>query len=136
MMQVQQFIYLPLLLLAIFTSACSGSKEKTVHSKPEDVVLTAYNSLINGDYAKYVSCVQSNDSITESYRNGLINAAKQFMAREKEEKGGIASVNVISAKTNESGTYSLVMLSLCFGDSTSEEVAIPVVKINDSWRLR
>ncbi len=79
-------------------------KKVEKHSKPEDVVLAAYNN--------------------------------QFMAKEKEENGGIISVNVVDAKTNKSETYSLVMLILNYGDSTSEEVAVPVVKVGESWRLR
>ena len=75
---------------------------------------------------------QHNGKIPQS----LITAAKQFMAKEKEENGGIISVNVVDAKTNKSETYSLVMLILNYGDSTSEEVAVPVVKVGESWRLR
>ena len=43
-------------------------------------------------------------------------------------------MNVVDAKTNKSETYSLVMLILNYGDSTSEEVAVPVVKVGESWR--
>lgn len=127
--------WLTLLSLALVVS-CSDEKKVEKHSKPEDVVLAAYNNLIKGEYEKYVMNVQSCDSITEKYRKSLITAAKQFMAREKEEKGGITGVSVVNTKTNEAGTYSLVMLTLTYGDSTSEEVAVPVVKVDGSWRLR
>ena len=127
--------WLTLLSLALVVS-CSDEKKVEKHSKPEDVVLAAYNNLIKGEYEKYVMNVQSCDSITEKYRKSLIIAAKQFMAKEKEEKGGITGVSVVNTKTNEAGTYSLVMLTLTYGDSTSEEVAVPVVKVDGSWRLR
>ena len=127
--------WLALLSLALVVS-CGDEKKVEKHSKPEDVVLAAYNNLIKGEYEKYVMNVQSYDSITEKYRKSLITAAKQFMAKEKEENGGIISVNVVDAKTNKSETYSLVMLILNYGDSTSEEVAVPVVKVGESWRLR
>ena len=127
--------WLTLLSLALVVS-CGDEKKVEKHSKPEDVVLAAYNNLIKGEYEKYVMNVQSCDSITEKYRKSLIIAAKQFMAKEKEENGGIISVNVVDAKTNKIETYSLVMLILNYGDSTSEEVAVPVVKVGESWRLR
>lgn len=128
--------FLFVLLLLALVASCSDEKEVEKHSKPEDVALAAYNNLIKGEYEKYVSNVHSCDSITEKYRKSLITAAKQFMAKEKEENGGIISVNVVDAKTNKSETYSLVMLILNYGDSTSEEVAVPVVKVGESWRLR
>ena len=127
--------WLTLLSLALVVS-CGDEKKVEKHSKPEDVVLAAYNNLIKGEYEKYVMNVQSCDSITEKYRKSLVASAKQFMAREKEEKGGITGVSVVNTKTNEAGTYSLVMLTLTYGDSTSEEVAVQVVKVDGSWRRR
>ncbi len=124
---------LPALAFALACS-CGGGPER--HSTPEEAVLSAYGCLIRGEYEKYVSHLQSADSVPDSYRKGLATAAKQFMAREKKERGGITGVSVAKAETSKDGSYSLVTAVLEYADSTSEAVAVPAVKAGGRWRLR
>lgn len=128
--------YILFVCLAVVLASCSNEKQAEKHETPEEVALAAYNHLIKYEYEDYVKLVHSGDSITETYRQGLLATVKQFMARQNDEKKGIKSASVVDEKTVSNDNYALVMLILTYGDSTSEEVAVPVVKVNDVWRLR
>lgn len=122
--------------LAAVLVSCSNEKQAEKHETPEEVALAAYSHLIKDECEDYVKLVHSGDSITDTYRQGLLATVKQFIARQNDEKKGIKSASVVNEKTVLGDNYALVMLILTFGDSTSEEVAVPVVKVNDVWRLR
>ncbi len=124
--------------LTVLTISCSSEKKDSFVEKatPSEIVETAYNHLIKGEYEQYLLCVQSYDSIPERYHKSLINVLKQAAENEKKERNGIANVKAIAENTNEKDTYSVVRVDITYGDSTKEEIAVPVVKFNGKWRLK
>ena len=122
----------------VFLLSCkSESKEGIVEkSTPSEIVETAYGHLLKGEYDGYLSCVQSCDSIPERYHNSLVNVLKQAAENERKERKGIVSAKAIAENTNEKETYSVVRVDITYGDSTKEEIAVPVVKYNGKWRLK
>ena len=123
--------------VAFLLSCKSETKEGIVEkSTPSEIVETAYGHLLKGEYDGYLSCVQSCDSIPERYRKSLVNVLKQAAENEQKERKGIVSANAIAENTNEKETYSVVRVDITYGDSTKEEIAVPVVKYNGKWRLK
>ncbi len=124
--------------LTVLAISCSSEKKDGFVEKatPSEIVETAYNYLIKGEYEQYLLCVQSYDSIPERYHKSLINVLKQAAENEKKERNGIANVKAIAENTNEKDTYSVVRVDITYGDSTKEEIAVPVVKFNGKWRLK
>lgn len=134
-MKIRFLIVAALTVLAI---SCSSEKKDGIVEKatPSEIVETAYGHLIKGEYEQYLLCVQSYDSIPERYHKSLINVLKQAAENEKKERNGIANVKAIAENTNEKATYSVVRVDITYGDSTKEEIAVPVVKFNGKWRLK
>lgn len=122
----------------IFLLSCKSENKKGIVEKstPSEIAETAYAHLIKGEYDEYLSCVQSYDSIPQRYHNSLVNVLKQAAENEKKERRGMVSAKAIAENTNEKATYSVVRIYITYGDSTKEEIAVPVIKYNGRWRLK
>lgn len=131
-----RFPVLVFLAAALVSCSSDGGKKAVEKSTPSEIVETAYNHYIKGEYDMYLKCVHSYDSIPGRYFSSLVNVLKQAAENEKKERNGIVGVKAIAENTNDKGTYSVVRLDITYGDSTKEEIAVPVVKFNGKWRLK
>jgi hypothetical protein len=121
-------------IISVFLSSCS---KKT----PEDAAGKAaeeyYNYLIEGKYDQYVAAMDNSEGVPEGYRQQLITMAKQFVAQQKEERGGLKSAKrVNSVIDSATHTKADAFLEVCYGDSTSEEVVVPMVLKDGKWKMK
>jgi len=122
-----------LVLLIPLLAACSSP------SKEELAALAAkgyYQHLVDGEYEHFVDGRLMADSLPADYRSQLIEGYKQFIAQQQATRGGISEVRVSRAFTDSTTHYTSVLLMLCYGDSTSEEVVVPMVERNGRWRMK
>lgn len=125
---------LPLILLVVLLTACSSP------SKEEMATLAAkgyYEHLIKGETEQFLAGRVGADSLPESYRSQLLDAYRQFVAQQEQNHLGIQEVRVVRAQTDSLADYTNVFLTLCFGDSTNEEIVVPMVEQGEGrWRMR
>jgi len=125
---------LPLILLMVLLAACSGP------SKEEMASLAAkgyYEHLIKGETEQFLAGKAGSDSLPKSYRSQLLDAYRQFVAQQEQKHLGIQEVLVVRAQTDSLTDYTNVFLTLCFGDSTNEEIVVPMVEQGEGrWRMR
>lgn len=95
-----------------------------------------YDSLVQGRYAEYVDGFSNADSLPQSYRDQLVVNAKQFAAQQQSDHGGIADVRIVASRTDSINGRTDVFLLLCFGDSTKEEVVVPMVEHGGVWKMK
>lgn len=95
-----------------------------------------YDWLAEGKYDAYVDGFYRPDSIPGSYREQLITNAKMFAAQHREERGGIASVRLLRASADTARHVGSAYLLLCYGDSTKEEIVVPMVEHKGVWMMR
>ena len=95
-----------------------------------------YQHLIAGEYEQFVEGRLMADSLPADYRLQLIEGYKQFVAQQLEARKGIQEVTVSRAYTDSLADYTNVLLMLCYGDSTTEEVVVPMVEHNGRWRMK
>ena len=122
-----------LVFLIPLLAACSSP------SKEELAALVAkgyYQHLVDGEYEHFVDGRLMADSLPADYRSQLIEGYKQFIAQQQATRGGISEVRVSRAFTDSTTHYTSVLLMLCYGDSTSEEVVVPMVERNGCWRMK
>ena len=122
-----------LVFLIPLLAACSSP------SKEELAALAAkgyYQHLVDGEYEHFVDGRLMADSLPADYRSQLIEGYKQFIAQQQATRGGIGEVRVSRAFTDSTTHYTSVLLMLCYGDSTSEEVVVPMVERNGCWRMK
>ena len=129
---MKKLAFLVLLACLVLGAACSSP------SKEELASLAAkgyYQHLIEGDYNHFLEGRELADSLPDDYRSQLIDGYHQFMAQQK-ARGGITEVRVSRAYTDSTQQYTSVMLMLCYGDSTTEEVIVPMVERNGRWMMK
>ena len=95
-----------------------------------------YQHLVAGEYEQFVEGRLMADSLPADYRSQLIEGYKQFVAQQLEVRKGIQEVTVSRAYTDSLADYTNVLLMLCYGDSTTEEVAVPMVERDGRWMMK
>lgn len=124
--------------LCILASIVTACKEEA--PKPEELAskaaLEGYQHLVAGRYEEYLGCVAGTDSLPADYREQLLVNAIQFMAQQKDERGGIDSLRVLRAVADTTLQRVNVFMLLCFGDSTKKEVVIPMVYVAGQWKMK
>lgn len=121
--------------LCIAATACSSGQHK-----PDDAAAQAareyYDSLRKGGYEYFTDMHFRKERIPESYHSQLIDNAKMFVSDLGNSHGGIKEVCIQNCKNDSTGTSAEAFLMLCFGDSTKEEIVVPMVKVNNKWMMR
>jgi hypothetical protein len=92
--------------------------------------------MINGDYDKYVEGMFNTDSIPSSYHEQLVTMIKQFVTQQKEEKGGMKSARVVSSAIDTLHSTANVFMEISYGDSTNEEIVVPMILKNGKWKMK
>ena len=95
-----------------------------------------YEHLLKGEFDKFLDGKAGSDSLPEAYREQLIAGYKQFLSQQNNLHNGINEIRVINAKRDTILNYTNVFLMLCFGDSTNEQVSVPMIEHNGSWRMK
>jgi hypothetical protein len=99
-----------------------------------------YRHLAAGEYEQFLEGRVGTDSLPEAYREQLLTGYRQFIAQQQEKHEGITSVSLsasTSTVTDSLAGYTSVFLLLCYGDSTQEEIVVPMVCLPDGrWRMK
>lgn len=128
---------LPIFFLTVLMAvlSCKGNKE-TPADRAARAAKEYYDHLVAGRYADYLAGRVGTDSIPETYREQLLVNARQFMAQQTKEHGGISEIRVVRAEADSAGLSANVFLLFCFGDSVKEEVVVPMVASGERWMMR
>ncbi len=133
--KLESLVYLVCIVFLVnLVSACGGA------SREELASLAAkgyYEHLIHGEYEQFYEGMDQRELTGETdYRSQMLDNFRQFMARQEQEHRGILEVRVSNATTDTVQQFTNVFLVLCFGDSTNEEIVVPMVERNGAWRMK
>lgn len=124
---------LTLVVLLLFLCACSSTT-------PEEMASLAakgyYEHLIRGEYEHFLAGKAGAESLPKVYRDQLVMGYKQFMAQQEKTHQGIHEVRIVSAKGDTLLQCMNVFLVFCYGDSTNEQVVVPMVEHYGAWRMK
>lgn len=127
------FVFITIGFACLF-AACSSEKD------PGEIAANTakiyYDYLLEGKYEQYVDGLNQPDSIPQSYREQLITNAKMFIEQQTKERRGIREIRIASAKADTANHSADVFLIFCYGDSTNEEVVVPMVERKGVWFMR
>ena len=125
------------LLLSYLLAACSpGGKGEGLQPPTADEVMAYYELYRSGNYADYVKAMQSCDDKPADFCKQMADALKQHATRIKEEKGGTVSAEFLRTELHAEHSAADAYLSVTYGDSTKEEIVLPLVFWQDKWRLK
>ncbi|MBQ1669497.1 MAG: hypothetical protein II066_02620 [Prevotella sp.] len=124
-----------LFIVLVFLALCACSSPT-----PEEMASLAakgyYEHLLKGEYDKFLEGKAGSDSLPEAYRRQLLAGYKQFLSQQNSLHNGINEIRVINARRDTILNYTNVFLMLCFGDSTNEQVSVPMIEHNGRWRMK
>ena len=125
------------LLISFLLAACSpGGKGSGVQPPTAKEVMEYYELYRSGNYAEYVKAMQSCDDKPADFCKQMADALKQHAARIKEEKGGTVSAEFLRTELHAEHFAADAYLSVTYGDSTKEEIVLPLVFWQEKWRLK
>lgn len=126
--------------LLILFAACCLAAACTKKPQPEEIVAqtakTYYERLLQGKYEEFVDGRFQPDSIPAGYREQLIANARMFVGQQQDEHRGIKQIRVANAKADTARHTANVFLVFAYGDSTNEEVVVPMVEHHGVWYMR
>ena len=129
---MRRFLCLCLLVVLV---ACA--KELTPTEQAQQAAREYYDHLFAGHYDQWVSGRVGMDSIPDDYRQQLEASAAQFMQQQQEVHGGLKAFEVMRAQPDSSLNLMLVFLQFQYGDSTREEIVVPMVEVNNGiWKIK
>lgn len=135
-MTVRKITHRLLIGIILMVASC-GKSEKT-----DDGMIAAhaaklyYENLIRGKGDQFLDGTDMPDTIPDDYRRQLLKNFEQFCVRQKEEHKGIDSVSINHAEFFEKDSTASVFLLLHFGDSTTEQIVVPMLKKKGLWIMR
>ena len=124
-----------LFIVLVFLALCACSSPT-----PEEMASLAakgyYEHLLKGEYDKFLEGKAGSDRLPEAYRRQLLAGYKQFLSQQNSLHNGINEIRVINARRDTMLNYTNVFLMLCFGDSTNEQVSVPMIEHYGRWRMK
>ena len=122
-----------LLFMLFLLVACGGV---TAEEQASLAAKGYYTHLIKGEYELFLEGKQGAGLLPENYRSQLLDGYRQYVAQQETLHHGIREVRVATARRDTLANYTEVFLILCFGDSTNEEVVVPMEEHQGQWRMR
>ena len=95
-----------------------------------------YRHLAAGEYEQFLEGRVGADSLPADYREQLLAGFKQFVAQQQSAHQGIRDIQSSNVVTDSLSGHTNVFLILCYGDSTQEEIVVPMVEHNGHWRMK
>ena len=122
-----------MVLLTVLAACGSATKEELAGLAAKGY----YDHLIHGEYEQFYEGMDQRALSEEpAYRSQMLDNLRQFMARQEKEHRGVLEVRVSNATTDTVQQFTNVFLVLCFGDSTNEEIVVPMVERHGAWRMK
>ena len=132
---MKQLLYA--LFLAVFLlSSCREKKETDHGAIAAEAAKHYYENLISGKYKQFLEGMNLPDKLPESYERQMLENFKAFAKRQDKQRKGIKKVSIRSVKFFAKDSTASAFLLLHYGDSTTEEVVVPMLKRRGLWYMR
>lgn len=130
-------ITFPLLFaLPFLWVACGKSKEVDQGELAGRAAKLYYEQLLKGQYEAFLGGENRSEKLPDSYRKQLLTNLRQFVEQQKAEHNGIDSVSFVSSVFSEKDSTASAFLLFHYGDKTTEQVVVPMLKKQGVWMMR
>lgn len=127
-------------VVVLFSFSLSSCKEEKPATPQEQIAGRAavqyYGYLQHRDFPAFVDGTYFGKPIPKEYRALLEKNAENFVHDQDSLRRGIKSVKFSRANLMNDTTLAAVYLNISFGDSTTEEVLVPMIKRKDVWYMK
>lgn len=133
-MCVRKLITITICFVIAAIIACS--RDKKTDFAAAKAAKEYYDLLLREDYNGFVEGMNMPERIPDSYREQLVDNARMFVGEVGQERQGIREVRVVNCVNDSAMLSANAFLMICFGDSTIEEVVVPMVKRGKKWYMK
>ena len=115
--------------------ACSSV---TPEQRAAEAAQSYYQDLMNDRVETFLEGRAGVDILPADYCDQLLEAYQHYVAEIKEKHGGVREIQISPNVGRRDSTLQLTyaFLVLCFNDSTQEEVVVPMVEEDGTWRMK
>ena len=131
---MRKTVFALLSFLVVALIACSSDKHHD--EKAMKAAQQYYEYLLAEKYEQFVDATVAHRGVPAQYKKQLVANAKMFVQQQTDNHRGILKVRATGADIDESTRTANVYLVLCFGDSTNEEVVVPMVEQDGVWWMK
>ena len=132
---MKKLLIFMIFMMGLFFSSCREEK-----SDPGYLAGIAakgyYDLLLEGKYKEFVDGYNQSYRLPNGYQDQLLMNAKMFVEQQQDEHKGMVKVNVLNAKADTTHHVADVFLQVVYGDSTKEQIVVPMVEVKDAWKMR
>ena len=121
-----------LLLFAICPWLMAGCSRLSSDEAAQQAAVDYYTMLIQGRYEEFVGGYAAADSLPADYRSQLVDAVAQTMAADPMQ----SLCGVTATDLSRTDSTACVLLQLQFADSTKEQILLPLVLMEEGWRMQ
>ncbi len=131
-------IHCILFAVAVLLSAACSDKEPQLSAEQQalSTAETLYEALYDGDYNTFLDGRIHASEMPESYRKALITNFKQYVAKAKSQHGGVSAIKGSRAQMDTLLHIMQVYLLLHYKDSVTEEIVVPMVDDDGTWKMK
>ena len=115
-----------------------GCQEVSLEQQAAEAAQSYYQRLLDGYPDGFLAGKAAYDEMPADYRDQLVKANEQYMKEVEQKHNGLRSVVVSPNVGRIDSTLHVVyaFLLLSYGDSTKEEVTVPMVQVDGDWKMR
>ena len=126
-----------LIAVALLLVACGEKKKNVDQGKlAAKAAKHYYEQLLKGDYEAFLNNENRTNNLPDGYRKQLLLNLKQFVAQQDSVHHGIDSITLGASHFSAKDNTASVFLLFYYGDKTTEQVVVPMVKERGKWILR
>ncbi len=120
----------------VFLSACSS--QGTPEEEAAKAAQSYYMLLADSMPEAFLNARVGADRLPEIYRAQMQKVYEQYICEVNAKHGGIREVRISNnvARHDSAQHLTYAFLMLCFGDSTQEEVMVPMVEVDGKWLMK
>lgn len=136
-MSMKQVSLSILIAVALLLAACGEKKKNGDQGKlAAKAAKHYYEQLLKGDYEAFLDNENRTNNLPDNYRKQLLLNLKQFVAQQDSVHHGIDSITLGASNFSAKDNTASVFLLFYYGDKTTEQVVVPMVKEHGKWILR
>ena len=118
--------------------ALIGCHEVNLEQQAAEAAQGYYQRLLDGYPDGFLAGKANYDLLADDYRQQLVKANEQYMKDMLFKHEGLCSVAISSNVGRIDSTLHVVyaFLLLSYGDSTQEEITVPMVQVGGDWKMK
>lgn len=120
--------------VALSATACHADGLTREERRARKAAVKYYEWLQRGRTEKFVSHIAYADAMSDGYRGEMNDLMAEHLEKLRELHGGLSGVKAVGQVVEDDQAQ--VFLQLSFADSTSEEVGLPMVKVDGEWLMQ